>query len=347
MGATYYVALTRRPPYEGRNTEEIMNCHRAAPPPDPRGVLPHLPAAVYRVIEKAMAKEPAERYQTAGELLTALEALDFAALDPRAGLNLQTVSAQISAVTPEVGEHVGAVIKEAARHADTSQSGSRLLDTIEGSSAGRWWLLAGGVAAAVCLAAVIVAVVFALRPRSEPPPALPHETSQSVGTAPSAKPPAEVRPAVVAKPPAAQTTRTPVTSEVPPGPAAEVQPADQPADTAAQPEETQTKTEVPLEAAKATYEEAQAWEKQAWSTDPASVYEKYENVAKYYPNTPYAEKAKADIERLQKGTEQPSAPGPGDKPEETKPPAGEPQKPAPPPKDQKTPAKDSKTPAKK
>jgi hypothetical protein len=77
------------------------------------------------------------------------------------------------------------------------------------------------------------------------------------------------------------------------------------------------------------------------------VYEKYENVAKYYPNTPYAEKAKADIERLQKGTEQPSAPGPGDKPEETKPPAGEPQKPAPPPKDQKTPAKDSKTPAKK
>jgi serine/threonine protein kinase len=45
------------------------------PPPDPRTLVPGLPDAFVAVLLKALAKEPAERWSSAAELLHALEAI--------------------------------------------------------------------------------------------------------------------------------------------------------------------------------------------------------------------------------------------------------------------------------
>jgi hypothetical protein len=42
-----------------------------APPPDPRELLPTLPRSSAQALQQAMAKNPAERFATAGEFLAA------------------------------------------------------------------------------------------------------------------------------------------------------------------------------------------------------------------------------------------------------------------------------------
>ncbi len=49
--------------------------HLEQEPPDPRALRPDIPEALAGVIVKAIAREPSDRYQTAGEMHDALEAL--------------------------------------------------------------------------------------------------------------------------------------------------------------------------------------------------------------------------------------------------------------------------------
>jgi urea transport system substrate-binding protein len=74
LGATYYALLTGRPPYQADRDLQVMFAHCNNPVPDPRPVRPGLPDACAEVVLRAMAKAPAERYQTAAEMRTALEA---------------------------------------------------------------------------------------------------------------------------------------------------------------------------------------------------------------------------------------------------------------------------------
>jgi hypothetical protein len=75
LGATYFALLTGRPPYLGDEPMAVMFAHCTAPVPDPRRQNPDVPEACAVVVRKAMAKEPADRYQSVAELLAALEAL--------------------------------------------------------------------------------------------------------------------------------------------------------------------------------------------------------------------------------------------------------------------------------
>lgn len=76
LGATYYTLLTGKLPYEGKVTiPQMMLAHCYDPVPDPRALRPDLPEGCAGIIQKAMAKHPDERYQTAQELLADLEAL--------------------------------------------------------------------------------------------------------------------------------------------------------------------------------------------------------------------------------------------------------------------------------
>ncbi|NIA20694.1 MAG: protein kinase [Anaerolineaceae bacterium] len=294
MGATYYVALTRRPPYEGRDTEEVMNRHRFDPPPDPRKVVPGLPAAVFRIIEKAMAKDPDKRYQTAGDLLGALEGLDFESLDPNATVNLEAVSAQIGAVTPQVGSHVGAVMKQAARRVDRSTSRIRMVETIEKVSPLKWYIIGGLLVALVCIAAVVLAIILAIGSGGDAD----NQTLKQIGTSGAA--------AVIVKGTKSQSTgqSTPPgdtqaeTAEAPKeeGAAPKPEPGQQPTVAAAEPEPEEDPF---LKSARETYERAKAYEKEAWATDQLRVLEVYQNIIDTYGNTEYARKAQADIDRLQ------------------------------------------------
>lgn len=81
LAATYFALLTGRPPYDSSVVVKILHAHVHDPVPDPRDFAPEIPDACAQVILKAMAKKPAERYQSAQEMLADLDAI-FSASDP-------------------------------------------------------------------------------------------------------------------------------------------------------------------------------------------------------------------------------------------------------------------------
>ena len=64
--------LTGRPPYLADKPMGVMFAHCSQEIPDPQLVVPELPTPVRRS-SGAMAKYPADRYDTAGEMLADLE----------------------------------------------------------------------------------------------------------------------------------------------------------------------------------------------------------------------------------------------------------------------------------
>ncbi len=75
LGCTFYRLVTGRTPFQGESVREILKKHFTEDPEPASQVEPSVPDAVSRVIQKMMAKDPAERYQTAQELLADLDRL--------------------------------------------------------------------------------------------------------------------------------------------------------------------------------------------------------------------------------------------------------------------------------
>ncbi len=74
LGVLLYKLCTGHLPFDADTPYAVILKHITAPLPPPRTVRPDLPEAVERVILKAMSKEPADRYQTAGEMGRAIQA---------------------------------------------------------------------------------------------------------------------------------------------------------------------------------------------------------------------------------------------------------------------------------
>lgn len=74
LGAMLYQMCTGQLPFDADTPYAVILKHITAPLPLPRSVCPDLPEAVERVILKAMAKDPDDRFQTAGEMGRALQA---------------------------------------------------------------------------------------------------------------------------------------------------------------------------------------------------------------------------------------------------------------------------------
>ncbi len=72
LGIVLYELVTGRVPYEGETPMGVVVKHIIEPLPMPRSLKPDLPEEVERVILKALAKDPADRYERAGELAEAL-----------------------------------------------------------------------------------------------------------------------------------------------------------------------------------------------------------------------------------------------------------------------------------
>lgn len=75
FGCVMYEMLAGKDPFHnGTTIYELIQLHVNTPPPSMRSINPllNLPDELERVIFKAMAKDPKDRYQTAGELSTAL-----------------------------------------------------------------------------------------------------------------------------------------------------------------------------------------------------------------------------------------------------------------------------------
>ncbi|MBN1318011.1 MAG: BMP family ABC transporter substrate-binding protein, partial [Anaerolineales bacterium] len=72
LGIMLYEMATGRPPFRAETPPAIFVKHLHDPLPPPHIYNPDLPESVERVILKSLAKDPSERFQTAGELAQAL-----------------------------------------------------------------------------------------------------------------------------------------------------------------------------------------------------------------------------------------------------------------------------------
>jgi hypothetical protein len=119
FGAMLFQLLTGAPPYEGKTSQEIVGRHLSEPVPDASVRNPRVPAWLTQVIRRCMAKDPADRYPSAGHVMEAL----------RAGL--ATMPAPVAAVPPKKGT-------SGAPPDDARAAGS--------TPRGRLWLAAAAVA---------------------------------------------------------------------------------------------------------------------------------------------------------------------------------------------------------
>ncbi|HEV7504884.1 MAG TPA: serine/threonine-protein kinase [Thermoanaerobaculia bacterium] len=74
LGVLLYLMLTGRLPFTGGNAQSVLYNILHAEPERPGAINAALPAAVDRVLAKALAKEPGDRYATCAELARELEA---------------------------------------------------------------------------------------------------------------------------------------------------------------------------------------------------------------------------------------------------------------------------------
>ncbi len=111
LGATLYHMVTGRVPFDGDTAFEIMQKHIGEPLTPPQELNPDLPEALCRVIARAMAKEPGERYGSYDDMMRELDALLLG--------ETAAVQAPVAPVTEEAEVAVApgeeAVVAEAAR----------------------------------------------------------------------------------------------------------------------------------------------------------------------------------------------------------------------------------------
>lgn len=99
LGVILYEMATGRAPFTAETPMALIVKHAHDPLPPPRTVNPDLPEALERVILKALAKNPEDRFQTAGEVATALGS-DSEAESSRRGPVQATLG-------PQAGEPIG------------------------------------------------------------------------------------------------------------------------------------------------------------------------------------------------------------------------------------------------
>ncbi len=74
LGAVLYECLTGRPPFATDDFDALARAITTADAPPLRELAPHVPVALARVAERALARDPAERFQSASALRDALRA---------------------------------------------------------------------------------------------------------------------------------------------------------------------------------------------------------------------------------------------------------------------------------
>jgi hypothetical protein len=99
LGCLLHACLTAQEPYPRDSREATLWAHVHAPPPCPSTGRPELPGAIDAVIGIALAKDPADRYSTAGSLVEAVRRI--VATDPRrAGHETPPLPVPIAAPVP-------------------------------------------------------------------------------------------------------------------------------------------------------------------------------------------------------------------------------------------------------
>lgn len=127
VGAVLFQMLTGAPPFEGETSQEIVAKHIADPPPAPIAVNPRVPQWLSDAVLRCLAKKPSERFQSAAEMLGALDA-GMASMPPVVVSRAQAAAAAGATVKMESGQRRASTAPEipgAAASAAPARSAAR------------------------------------------------------------------------------------------------------------------------------------------------------------------------------------------------------------------------------
>lgn len=154
LGAVLYECLTGRTAFGNKDIDKVHYNILSVDPPSPELHNPAVTPAVRTVVDLALAKDPAERFQTGDEMATALEAVleEFTAALAGNGSLPGSATRQI----PRASGH-STVRSQPAVTDMTSLRDPRLPVAVGGESAPRWWYaVASGAFALLAMFAFLV-----------------------------------------------------------------------------------------------------------------------------------------------------------------------------------------------
>lgn len=151
LGVVLYQLLLGDLPYQADTPLAVILMHVNDPLPEPRAVAPDLPVGLERVLQRALAKVPTERYQSVGEMLDHLDHMDIAATQdiPHSTLVGADAATIRAAASPTVGPTAAASRGQAeatAVPAGASPVPPPVGDTLVATrNRSVWWAVGAGV----------------------------------------------------------------------------------------------------------------------------------------------------------------------------------------------------------
>jgi len=205
-----YELLTGKKPFTGETLTTVLYKIVAEPPPPPHEINPSLPWPVSLVLNRALAKDPEERYPTCTEFVEALERALASKKDWQAGVRAGEESLPTATVGTTVKEQVAARLEQA-----TPQPSPPARERKRRRPAVVLATLAGILAVA---AAVFVGIQRLQGPAasSPQPPAPAQEAASRAAAVPPQPPAADISPKTATEPaPAAAELSAPQPSSPP------------------------------------------------------------------------------------------------------------------------------------